>query len=209
MLFQCDMSGMHVLSGLRASVETCPMGWAFPISEYDARYDAPTGDGRRSLSQDASPCLARVLPQGVGFSIVPCPGCPCRASGAVDHTLAFSPAGTSGASHVLRRLSACLPRPADAGGPSQPRPHGWAWVACGGREHPRRPHHAPFRRGASPAGGAVTPAAYRIRCLRFAHLVHRVSTAPPWTQDSLRVDGYSLPDKDLHLARDAKLFLAR
>ena len=57
--------------------------------------------------------------------------------------------------------------------------------------------------------GAVPPAASRIRCRRFAHLVHRVSTAPPWTQDSLRVDGYSLPDKDLHLARDAKLFLAR
>jgi hypothetical protein len=29
--------------------------------------------------------------------------------------------------------------------------------------------------------------------------------APPWTQDSIRVGGYPLPDKDLHLARDAKL----
>src|SRR5215470_5850085 len=32
---------------------------------------------------------------------------------------------------------------------------------------------------------------------------------PPWTQDSLRVGGSPLPDKDFHLARDAKLILAR
>src|SRR4029453_6747276 len=53
------------------------------------------------------------------------------------------------------------------------------------------------------------PAAYRILCLRFDHLVHRVSTAPPWTQDSIRVGGSPLPDRDSHPARDAKLFLAR
>jgi hypothetical protein len=34
-------------------------------------------------------------------------------------------------------------------------------------------------------------------------------TAPPWTQDSLRVGGYPLPDRDFHPARDAKLILAR
>jgi len=32
---------------------------------------------------------------------------------------------------------------------------------------------------------------------------------PPWTQDSLRVGSDSLPDRDLHPARDAKLILAR
>src|SRR4029453_6347748 len=53
------------------------------------------------------------------------------------------------------------------------------------------------------------PAAYRILCLRFDHLVHRVSTSPPWTQDSIRVGGSPLPDRDFHPARDAKLFLAR
>jgi hypothetical protein len=37
----------------------------------------------------------------------------------------------------------------------------------------------------------------------------RTRPAPPGTQDSLRVGGSPLPDKDLHLARDAKLFLAR
>src|SRR2546428_5030891 len=30
-------------------------------------------------------------------------------------------------------------------------------------------------------------------------------TTPPWTQDSIRVGGYPLPDRDFHPARDAKL----
>ena len=30
-------------------------------------------------------------------------------------------------------------------------------------------------------------------------------TTPPWSQDALRVGGSPLPDKDLHLVRDAKL----
>ena len=35
------------------------------------------------------------------------------------------------------------------------------------------------------------------------------TTTPPWTQDAIRVGGSPLPDRDLHPARDAKLFLAR
>jgi len=35
----------------------------------------------------------------------------------------------------------------------------------------------------------LTPAAYRILCLRFARLVRRLSATPPRTQDSLRVGG--------------------
>jgi hypothetical protein len=42
MLIRSDMSGMRVLSGLRASVETFPVWWAFPTSEYSARYDSPS-----------------------------------------------------------------------------------------------------------------------------------------------------------------------
>ena len=30
-------------------------------------------------------------------------------------------------------------------------------------------------------------------------------TTPPWTHDALRMDGYPLPDRDFHPARDAKL----
>ncbi len=39
--------------------------------------------------------------------------------------------GASGASHVLRRLSSCMPRPADSGGPAPPGHIGCAHVACG------------------------------------------------------------------------------
>jgi hypothetical protein len=35
------------------------------------------------------------------------------------------------------------------------------------------------------------------------------TTAPPWTQDAIRVGGSLLPDRDSHPARYAKLFLAR
>jgi hypothetical protein len=35
----------------------------------------------------------------------------------------------------------------------------------------------------------VAPTAYRILCLRFARLVHRLSATPPRTQDSIRVGG--------------------
>jgi hypothetical protein len=119
------------------------------------------------------------------------------------------PSGAAGASQVLARLSSCMPRPVDSGGPFHPRQHGWSRVAFGMRSNPRRPQQAPFRSWTSTSGGAVTPAASRILCLRFVHLVRRVSTTPPWTQDSIRMNGSSLPDRDVHPARDAKLVLAR
>src|SRR5215813_1641925 len=172
MLFRSDMSGMSVLSGLRASVESFPMWWAFPTSEYYARYDSPTAYGGLSLSPYFSPCLARVLPQCVGSSIVPCPGFPFRASGAVDHTPSFSTAGTSGASQVLRRLSSCMPRPEDSGGPAPPSHVGWARVAFGSVKT-LGVRNKPFRSCTSTSGDAAPPMAYRILCLRFAHLVRR------------------------------------
>ena len=36
MLIRSDMSGMRVLSGVRASVESFPLSWAFPTAEYYA-----------------------------------------------------------------------------------------------------------------------------------------------------------------------------
>ena len=57
MLIRSEMSGMSVLSGLRASVETFPLQWAFPTSEYYARYDSPDAYGGLSLSQYSSACL--------------------------------------------------------------------------------------------------------------------------------------------------------
>jgi hypothetical protein len=32
MLFRSDVSGMSVLSGRRAAVESCPLSWAFPTA---------------------------------------------------------------------------------------------------------------------------------------------------------------------------------
>src|SRR5262245_21890616 len=104
--------------------------------------------------------------------MVPCPGFPFRASGAVDHTLAFATAGTSGASQVLRRLSSCMPRPEDSGGPAPPCHVGWARVAFGSVKT-LGVRNKPFRSCTSTAGDAAPPAAYRMLGLRFVHLVHR------------------------------------
>jgi hypothetical protein len=118
--------------------------------------------------------------------------------------------GAWGASHVLRPLSSCLPRPVDSGGPSPPRPFGCSGVAFGAREHPRRPHHAYF--DAVPAlQGARSPRRPTGCSVDASPLLFAVgsATTPPWTQDSRRVGGSSFPDRDAHPARDAKLFLAR
>jgi hypothetical protein len=84
--FRSDLSGMRVLSGRRAAVETFPLSWAFPTADYDARYDSPTAYGGRSRCQDCSASLARDAARRGGSRIGPSPGFPCRASRAVDHT---------------------------------------------------------------------------------------------------------------------------
>jgi hypothetical protein len=86
----------------------------------------------------------------------------------------FPRPGASGASHVLRRLSSCMPRPEDAGGPAQPGPIGGAPVACGSVKT-LGVRHEPCRSGPSTAGCAVTPTASRRLCRRFAPLVRRAS----------------------------------
>ena len=91
MLLRSDMSGMSFLCRLRASVETFPLWWAFPTSEYYARYDSPTAYGWRSRCQDCSATLSRDASRRAGSSIVPSPGFPCRASRAVYHTPSLPP----------------------------------------------------------------------------------------------------------------------
>ena len=71
MLIRSDMSGMSVLSGLRASVESFPVWWAFPTAEYDARYDSRPAYGGRSRCQYFSAFLAPGASRHVGSSIVP------------------------------------------------------------------------------------------------------------------------------------------
>ena len=84
----------------------------------------------------------------------------------------FPRPGASGASQVLRRLSSCMPRPEDSGGPAPPCPVGWARVAFGSVQT-LGVRNKPFRSCTSTAGDAAPPAAYRMLCLRFVHLVHR------------------------------------
>ena len=57
MLIRSDMSGMSVLAGLRAAVETFPVWWAFPTSEYYARYDSPYAYGEHACRQCCTACL--------------------------------------------------------------------------------------------------------------------------------------------------------
>ena len=106
-----DLSAMRVLAGRRVAVKTCPLGWACPTAESDARDDSPTADGGLSLAPDSSPCRARVPP---------------RASGPAWGRGRVAPAGPqeletlhgrwprqARRGHGRRRLSAGRPRPAD------------------------------------------------------------------------------------------------
>jgi hypothetical protein len=157
---------------------------------------------------DSSTCLSRVLPQCVGSSIVLCPGFPFRASGAIDHPPTFSTAGTSGASRVLRRLSSCMPRPEDSGGPAPPRHVGWARVAFGSvKTLGVRNRHVEAVPALQGTRLPLRPTGYAVYASSI--LFARIETpTPPWTQDSLRVGGSPLPDRYLHPTTNAKLRLA-
>jgi hypothetical protein len=188
-LIRSDMSGMRVLSGLRASVETFPMWWAFPTAESSARYDSSHAYGGLSLGSYFSASLSRGPQRCAGSSLVPCPGFPCRASGAVDHIPTFSTGGTSGASHVLRRLSSCMPRPEDSGGPAPPCQDGGASMAFGSVKtlgvRDRHVDAVPALQGTRlplrPPGCSVDASS-----IVFARVE---PPTPPWTQDSIRVGG--------------------
>jgi hypothetical protein len=58
------------------------------------------------------------------------------------------------------------------------------------------------------ARSPLRPTGYSVYASPILFTVSSLTT-PPWTQDAIRVGGYPLPDRDLHPARDAKLFLAR
>ena len=147
-----------------------------------------TASGGLSLSQYFSACLSSVPRHCLGSGIVPCPGFPFRAASAVDHLRHVPRPGADGASQVLRRLSSCMPRPVDSGGPSHPRHPGCSRVAFGsvktlGVRH-KLVEAVPALQGARsplrPTGCAVdaSPSLFAV-----------VTTTPPWTQDSIRVGG--------------------
>jgi hypothetical protein len=117
--------------------------------------------------------------------------------------------GASGASQVLRRLSSCMPRPEDSGGPAQPGHIGCAHVAFGSvKTLGVRNCHVEAVPALQGARSPLRPPGCSVYAspILFARVV---TPTPPWTQDSIRVDGWSLPDRDFHPARDATLILAR
>ena len=172
MLIRSAMSGLRVLAGLRASVEPFPLWWAFPTSEYYARYDSPTAYGGLSLSQYSSACLppwSTVVRRCQHCSVSGFP-LPCLKS-CIPDTVVFHGQERMGPPKFFdASLPACrgLRTPADL--PLLAMSVGSYCLRE--RENPRHPQ-SPCRSCTSTSGCAVTPTASRIRGLRFAHLVRR------------------------------------
>jgi hypothetical protein len=208
-LLRSDVSGMRCLAGLRASVESFPMSWAFPTVEYSARYDSPRAYGGRSRCQYFSACLAPWSTASPRFQH-------CSVSG-----------------FPLSCLRSCLPYAVASHGEERLGPPTFFDIslpACHGLRTPADLHHLAKSGALVLPSGAFKPSAsalaisklyqhFRVRGHPYG-LQDALSTlrpscspfylpTPPWTQDSIRVGGYPLPGRDFHPARDAKLFLAR
>src|SRR5262245_11672916 len=144
-----------------------------------------------------------------GSSIVPCPGFPFCASGAVDHRPSFSTAGTSGVSKFFdASLPACrgLRTPADL--PFLAPPDGRVLPSGAFKPSASALSHVeavPALQGARsplrPTGCAV----YASPIL-FAGLV---ALTPPWTQDSIRGGWLALTRQGLSPCKRRQAFLAR
>jgi len=78
--------------------------------------------------------------------------------------------GAFGASWVLQRICSCMPRPEDSGGPPRPR-HDGRFVLPSAPLKTSASATSLFRSCTSSSGSAISPAAYKILCLRLVHLV--------------------------------------
>ena len=170
----------------------------------------------RAAGPVRAPCVRRALPHVVGFPhrrVLCSIRRPSRLRRAFPLTgrlrLPGCP-GADGGAHVLRRLSSCLPRPEDAGGPAPPRQHGCSCIAVGVREHPRRPQHAPFEAVPARQGTRrpLRPTGYAVDAASLLFAVN-TTTTPPWTHDALRVGGSPFPDRDFHPCKRRQAFLAQ
>ena len=167
------VSGMSFLSGLRASVETFPWWWAFPTSEYYARYDSPDASGGLSLSQYSSASLLRVPRRRSGSGIVPSPGFPLCASIAVYQPPTLSTRRSlwglpSSSTPLFLHATACGLRRTF---PSLPKRMFLCSLRCALK--PSASATRSFRSCTSTSGDAAPPTACRILCLRLVHLVRR------------------------------------
>jgi hypothetical protein len=190
-LIRSDMSGMSGLSGLRASVESFPMSWAFPTAEYSARYDSPSAYGGRSRCQYFSACLAPWSPASPRFQHCSVSGfpLPCLRS-CIPYAVASHGEERLGPPKFFDiSLPAChgLRTPADLSILAQTDglvlPS--VCVKTLGVRNKRRFEAVPALQGARsplrPPGCSVdaSPILFAVSSLM----------APPWTQDAIRVGG--------------------
>jgi hypothetical protein len=126
------------------------------------------------LSQYFSACLSSVPRRCPGSGIVPCPGFPFRASRAVYQPATLPPPRSrwglpSSSAYLFRHAAACGLRRTFTSSPTR-------MLSCSLRcaLKPSASATSLFRSCTSTSGCAVTPTAYRMLCLRFAHLVRRV-----------------------------------
>src|SRR5574341_1974467 len=102
-----------------------------------------------------------------------------------------------------------MPRPEDSGGPPPPRlVGGFVWPSGALKPSASASRHVEAVPALQGARSPLRPTGYAVYAspILFAMIT---TMTPPWTQDSLRVGSYPLPDRDFHPARDAKLILAR
>jgi hypothetical protein len=93
-----------------------------------------------------------------------------------------------GASRVLQRLSSCMPRPEDSGGPPHPS-HNGCVVLPSRTLRLSASATSLFRSCTSTSGSAISPTAYRILCVRLPHLLFAAFATPQWDQHAIRVGG--------------------
>jgi len=122
------------------------------------RHTAVAGLPGRSMLDDStrahavSGLFTRSCPSPVGFIVSPRPG-------------------ALGASRVLQRLSSCIHKPEDSGGPPHPS-HKGCFVLPSRTLKLSASAISLFRSCTSTSGNAISPTAYRILCVRLPHLVH-------------------------------------
>ncbi len=115
-----------------------------------------------------------------GFTTRPCPS--------PNNFITLLNPRAFGASQVLRRLSFCIPRPEDSDGPPHPS-------QCGCFVFPsqalKRSTSATslLRSCTSTTGNAISPAVYRIFCVRLPQLLLASYPAPHWDQHSIQAGG--------------------
>ena len=187
------------------------MWWAFPTAESYARYDSPSAYGGRSRCQYFSACLTpwsasmrRCQHCSVsGFPLLCLKSC-------IPYIVVFHGQERVGPPKFFNvSLPAChgLRTPADLSILANTDSLVWPSV-CVKTLGVRNKRHFEAVPALQETRFSLRPTGYSVYASPILFVVV-VTMTPPWTQDSIRVGGSPLPDRDFHPARDAKLILAR